>query len=139
MPGRFGRIGENFMIANPAEPRISRTPSNVRTGRVGTTTLGDDSCWRPGIFIRPFRSPNFSTSNLTLSGVTRNASGAALGSCVVQLFTTSDDKLVKEITSDPTTGAYSIDILVTGPFYIVAYKAGAPDVSGTTVNTLLGV
>lgn len=132
------RKGTNFMLANPSEPRIARTPSNIRTGRVGTTTLGGYVCWRSGNLTRPFKSPSFSTSNLTLSGITKDSSGSILGSCVVQLFITANDLLVTETISDASTGSYSFNILVSGPFYIVAYKAGSPDVAGTTVNTLLG-
>ena len=71
----------------------------------------------------------------TIVGVTKDTTGAALGSCVVQLFRTPSDTLAAETTSD-ATGSYSFDNPGSGPFYIVAYKAGSPDVAGTTVNTL---
>lgn len=88
---------------------------------------------------RPFRSPPFSTYNNTrITGVTKDSTGASLGSCVVQLFRTSNDQLIEESTSDGS-GNYSFAPTDYGPFYVVAYKAGAPDVAGTTVNTLVGV
>lgn len=102
---------------------------------------------RPGVFAIPgdrflasrtFRSAPFSTKNETLSGVTKDSTGSALGACVVQLFRTPSDALVSEITSD-ASGNYNFDNPGSGPFYIVAYKAGAPDVAGTTVNTLVAV
>jgi hypothetical protein len=138
MPINTGRVGKNFMIANPVEPRISRTPSNYKTGRIGLTVKGEDICYGLNRRLRPFKSAKFSTSSLFLTGVTKDSTGTPLGSCVVQLFTTADERFIKETTSDSVTGAYSFDILVTGPFFIVAYKAGSPDVAGTTINTLLG-
>lgn len=68
--------------------------------------------------------------------MTKDAAGAALGNCVVQLFRTPSDVLVIEKTSD-ASGNYWFDNPGSGPFYIVAYKPGAPDVAGTTVNTII--
>jgi hypothetical protein len=87
---------------------------------------------------RPFRSPNFSTSSLYITGVTRNSTGVALGSCVVDLYRTENESWIANTTSDGS-GNYSFQILVGGPFFIVAYKAGGPDVFGTSVNTLVGI
>jgi hypothetical protein len=36
------------------------------------------------------------------------------------------------------SGNYSLICAGSGTFYVVAYKAGGPDVAGTTVNTLIG-
>ena len=86
--------------------------------------------------LHPFRSPKLSTTTEIISGVTKDSAGASLGSCVVQLFRTPSDTLVAEITSD-ASGNYSFSNPGSGPFYVVAYKAGSPDVAGTTVNTLI--
>jgi hypothetical protein len=71
-------------------------------------------------------------------GVTRNAFGTALAGCIVKLYRTSTDEVVSSIVSD-AGGNY----VVTTPYYpdqhyIVIYKAGFPDVYGTTINTLIG-
>lgn len=87
---------------------------------------------------KPFRSDSFSTTNISIIGVTKDSSGVALGNCVVQLFQTSIDLLHQETTSD-ASGNYAFYPSVASPFYIVAYKAGAPDVAGTTVNTLVPI
>lgn len=102
-------------------------------GRPGVLALPGDR------FLRghPFRSRPFSTKNPTVSGVTQDSSGAPLGSCVVRLLRTSNDELVSTSTSDGS-GNYALIAIGSGPFYVVAYKAGATDVSGTTVNTLIG-
>lgn len=94
---------------------------------------------RPGVYrpsARPaFRSVPFSTANTVVSGVTKSVAGAALASVTVELFVTGGDFVVGRTTSD-ASGNYRFDNPGSGPFYIVAYKAGAPDVAGTTVNTL---
>jgi len=84
-----------------------------------------------------FKSPQFSTSSLYITGVTRNSAGAALGGVTVDMFVSATDMFVTTTVSDGS-GNYSIQVLVSGPFYLVAYKAGSPDVAGTTVNTLVG-
>ena len=87
-----------------------------------------------------FISPVKTGVSWSLSGVTKDSTGVALGSCHVDLFYTNNDVLVGETTSDPTTGAFSFLIGPNaGTFYLVAYKAGSPAVAGTTVNTLTPV
>jgi hypothetical protein len=80
------------------------------------------------------------TGTLTafISGVTKDQNSAPLASCVVNLFLTSTNTLVATTTSDGG-GNYTLTFsaAITGPFYVVAYKAGSPDVAGTSVNTLV--
>ena len=74
-----------------------------------------------------------------LTGVTRNSAGVALGNCTVDLFTTSDDLLRYTTTSD-ASGNFSFSLPSNGwRCYLVAYKAGDPDMAGTTVDTLYAV
>jgi hypothetical protein len=76
--------------------------------------------------------------SLTISGVTRSYTGAALGGCVVMLFRTATDELVESGVSDGS-GAFSFGNVGPGQsYYVVAYLPGSPDVAGTTVNTLVG-
>jgi hypothetical protein len=56
----------------------------------------------------------------------------------VDLFTTVDDIWRASTVSDATTGAYSFFIGTAAEHYCVAYLDGAPDLAGTTVNTLTG-
>lgn len=75
----------------------------------------------------------------TVSGTTKDSNGAALASCVVALFRTSDDVKVDQVTSGAdgsfafTTGAPATS------YYVVAYKPGSPDVTGATANTIAAV
>jgi len=72
----------------------------------------------------------------SLSGVTRDSTGSALGSCVVKCFEAATDIEVGITTSDGS-GNFSFSLgNNAGFFYLVAYKPGSPDVAGTSVNTL---
>lgn len=77
------------------------------------------------------------SSMLGIIGVTRDQFGTPVGSCTVQLFLTSNDQLMYEGTSD-ANGNFNALTTSTGQHYVVAYKATAPDIFGTTVNTLVG-
>ena len=74
--------------------------------------------------------------NMTLSGVSRDSTGAALGNCQVLIFRTADKSFILETQSDGS-GNWSVSMLVGGPFFLVEYKVGSPDVAGTSVNTLV--
>ena len=69
-------------------------------------------------------------------GTTKDSGGTALGSCIVQGFVTATDAYVGAVTSDPG-GYYELPTTNTGQHYLVAYKAGSPDVAGTSVNTIV--
>lgn len=89
--------------------------------------------------VRSFQSgdsPSFEYP-YSISGITRDSAGTPLGSCLVKLFRTSDDSLVHQTVSD-ANGNYKIPASQALQHYVVAYLAGAPDVEGTTVNTLVG-
>ena len=82
-----------------------------------------------------------------ITGVTRNSSGVAIGNVSIEALeaitaNTSEPKgrLVGTTISD-ANGNYSIEVHADPAvkFQIDAYKAGAPDVAGTTVNTLVPV
>lgn len=82
-----------------------------------------------------FNSPRHNIQVL-IDGITKDSAGAVLPSCDVHLFRTLDDLEMDQTTSD-ANGYYQF---VTGipdeRYYVVAYKAGAPDVAGVTVNTV---
>lgn len=78
------------------------------------------------------------SSRVGFVGVTRDSTGSPLGGCVVQLFRTTDDLFIMEVTSDSTGNFLLQSWYSPDTHYIVAYKAGSPDVFGTTVNTLVG-
>jgi hypothetical protein len=71
-------------------------------------------------------------------GQTLDSAGAVLAGCTVTLFRTSDDMPQKTTLSD-ASGNYSFSVERSTTYYSVAYKAGSPDVTGATVDTLAGV
>lgn len=77
--------------------------------------------------------------SFSITGVTRDSAGAALGSCVVDLFQTGGDIFIATTTSDGSGNFTLATPNNAGTFYLVAYKPGSPDVAGTTVNTLTAV
>lgn len=77
--------------------------------------------------------------SFSITGITRDSTGVALGSCRVEMLRTGGDIFVGETTSDGS-GSFTIQTPNnSGTFYLVAYKAGGTDVAGTTVNTLTAV
>lgn len=91
---------------------------------------------RAGARARPFRSPDFATSAYAITGVTRDASGTPLGSVNVTMYLTGTDAVVARTVSDGS-GSFSFPATA-GPYYLVFYKLGTPDVFGSSVNTLAG-
>ena len=82
-----------------------------------------------------YNQTDWYNSNSSIIGVTRDSAGVVLGSCQVDLFS-SIDVVIASVISD-VSGNFSFSNPGTGPFYIVAYRTGAPDVAGVSVNTLL--
>lgn len=72
--------------------------------------------------------------NFRIAGVSKDSAGAALGACSVKIFRTADDVLVGTAVSDGS-GTWTAYPNQPGPYYLVQYKAGSPDVFGTSPNT----
>jgi hypothetical protein len=72
-----------------------------------------------------------------LTGVSKDSSGSVLAGCTVMAFRTADNVFLGQTISDGN-GNYDFRLPSLDAAYLVLYKAGAPDVAGTTVNTLVG-
>jgi len=85
------------------------------------------SCDGPGT-----QSMNF------IRGSCKDASGVVVANAFVQAFVTATDAIAGEVQAN-TDGTYSVGVQQSKvtPHYLVAYKAGSPDITGATVNTLL--
>lgn len=109
--------------------------ANGRCGHPGALAIPGDRFLRL-ITIRTH--PLSNRGPVTVTGVTKNAAGTALGGCLVAIYATPTNAVIETGVSDGS-GNYTLSANVSGPYYVVAYLAGAPDVEGTTVNTLVGV
>jgi len=103
--------------------------------RLGVNSVGARWWNRSRKRGRAFVWPDPQGFNPALSGVTKDASGVALGGCTVDMFVTGTDAFIASTVSDGS-GNFTLLPPASGPYYLVAYLAGAPDVAGTTVNTL---
>lgn len=90
--------------------------------------------WQPRMFER------FSTNTWTITGVTRDSAGVALGTCRVVALETGrvavgEAPVCCETISDGS-GNYSLMVPMNTGYWLLGYKVGAPDVGGTTVVTV---
>lgn len=129
----LARMGWGGRAASHWRGLLSSNSDPVGLAATDPQVLGPS--WRGQIGTRIYEAPP-GFANYAITGVTRDSGGAALAGCTVDLFITSNDTLKYTTVSD-AGGNFSFDNPGTGPFYLVAYKPGAPDVAGTTVNTLV--
>jgi GH24 family phage-related lysozyme (muramidase) len=77
----------------------------------------------------------------TITGVTRDSAGAALGTCDVELYVrnqaqTQGTYINRTVSDGSGNFAFNVGI---GQFYQhIAYKTGSPDVAGISLRTLVG-
>jgi hypothetical protein len=109
-------------------------------GMAGSGSMGAGSVSQgrgplaPQTFYIPFvRAPRW-----VVNGTTYDSTGAILPSCTVLLFETATN-VWRGITLSDSNGSYVLDAAPSTAYFVVFYKAGAPDVAGTTVNTVLAV
>lgn len=73
-----------------------------------------------------------------IKGTCLDSVGAPIANAIVQGFRTADEVFVGQVTAaEDGTYVLGTENGASVAHYLVAYKAGAPDVAGTTVNTLL--
>lgn len=96
-----------------------------------------ESLW----YDRPEMS-NGMNSRLGITGITYDKFGTPVGGVTCKLFRTTGD-LYKDVKIDETTSNSVGGYVLSTPFfpdqhYIVFYKAGSPDIYGSSPNTLIG-
>lgn len=91
----------------------------------------------PDLF-EPFSCDGEGTSiSRFIKGSCVDSGDVAIANATVQAFRTSDDfYLGQDVSRDDGTYTCPVDVTAGTACYLVAYKPGAPDVAGTTVNTL---
>ena len=110
----------------------------VRFGSIGAMVLPSGESVDPQCPC--VRDLNGSTSRWMLTGTTRDSAGAALGACrviVLEVGRLAVDgaPVVAETVSDGA-GSYSVAVPTNTAYQVLAYKPGAPDVTGATLNTV---
>jgi hypothetical protein len=127
----------------PSIARIRETPGNPYPDAFRLPLLPLPLLMRVARFNRKMSFPRLLPLPrviYSVSGITKDSTGVALPSCDVNLFTTSDDAFRYSVTSG-ADGSYKFIGGLISPskdHYCVAYKAGSPDVAGTTQNDLKG-
>ena len=88
--------------------------------------------------FEPFSCDGEGTSiSRFIKGYTKDSSAVAIANATVQAFRTSDDfYLGQDVSRDDGSYTCPVDVAAGTQCYLVAYKAGAPDIAGTTVNTI---
>lgn len=113
---------------------ISGNPSTAMT------PLGDDYAEGGGHrlgFEMPSVGIQGSQNTKFIRGSCIDASSVAVASATVKAYLTATDVEVGSgVSFDDGTYAVGTDNPVSAQHYVVAYKAGAPDIAGTSVNTL---
>ena len=61
----------------------------------------------------------------------------AIGGATVTLFKTATNTQIALSQTSAPDGTYSLGAPTAETCFVVAYKAGSPDIAGTTVNTLV--
>lgn len=111
-------------------PRSRFSGSDMSMGML-TENSGTTSRWA----CMP--DPGGASSYFFIRGTSRDSAGVALANCIIQGFRTSDDLYVGQVVSD-AAGNFALPTPYSGTaHYLVAYKAGSPDVAGTSVNTIV--
>ena len=128
-PGRGVRIAVNLRQPGKQLQYQSRATVNPAAGLRAPGSVNDGAIQR--VFVRALGS-----LNMSLSGTSRDANGATLGFCTVLVFRTENNAFMGSVVSD-ATGAWTFPLLAGGPFFLVEYLAGSPDVAGTSLNTLV--
>lgn len=107
------------------------------SGRIGCGGAFDDSGSNPTYgWSQPTWSTGGASGRFAYVGYTRDQYGSPIAFATVKCFRTLNDTLQATVQSD-AMGFYRITTPYAEGHYLVVYKAGPPDICGTTVNSLL--
>lgn len=140
-----------WVSAVPAYDARLRGPSTHRDTQAWTSLWPSRSSMQSGDSTVPLASLDASNkwSEWTVNGwgnlgqkliigICVDATGNVVTGATIEGFVTANNVLVN-VTSTDGLGNYQLGTVYPGvAHYLVAYRAGSPDISGTTVNTLQG-
>jgi hypothetical protein len=79
-------------------------------------------------------------TRFTISGITKDETGAAVAGFTVYLFAMVNGvPVLRDRTISGANGVYSFAVNPSDNYWIVDYKSGSPDKAGATFNMLAGV
>ena len=133
MPNSVARRGTvNFVAAPSKREQVGRAGGSLLP--VGSSDVGEWGVGAAATFRTRLRSMPMSSVPQTITGVTRDSAGAALGGCTVWLFDTRTKSWLAEVISD---GSGNFTFGFAGPCFAVAYSSSGA-VAGVTLNNLAG-
>lgn len=115
--------------------------------------IGLRNVWTMDHPTLPMRAPllaggfvDGANARFIISGVTRDATGTPLGACTVTALRVPEmgapldpDAAVVAVVASDGSGVYTAQVPQNVPHQLIGYKAGAPDVAGVTLNTIMPV
>ncbi len=114
----------------------SAWPSSRLSGSDATAyILGQDSQSATGYWEWQVRWQGARTRKV-FSGFTYKGDGTILPGCNVEGFVTATDTTIGSVVSAPD-GSFTLPTPYAVQHYLVSYRAGSPDMEGTTSNSLL--
>lgn len=131
----------------PMHPNFAGYHSRQRSPFAGTMIAANACISTPCGALVPHEVGNHlmnwfeqSDGRWQLVGVTRDDAGAALGDCrtivmEVGRLAVASAPVAAEAVSDGS-GNYAIEVALNVAYQVIAYKPGAPDVAGVSLNTL---
>ena len=113
----ISKEGNNIRASIDNTLLLTNTDAHGLTGDIGFRTTGNYNYVVTNVCVRKFVSPEPTNGAwgteiyaFNIVGVTRDSTGAILGSCTTYLFRSSDLAYMGTMVSDVTTGAYSFNV-----------------------------
>lgn len=103
---------------------------------MGCDCFDDSGSYPTYGWSQPTWSTGGASGRFAYVGYTRDQYGSPIAFATVKCFRTLNDTLQATVQSD-AMGFYRITTPYAEGHYLVVYKAGPPDICGTTVNSLL--
>jgi hypothetical protein len=113
------------------------TEGGLGSGQDGSGPVGRSLPTASG--YEPFSCDGEGTQSLNFfRGTCKDNSAVAVANAIVQAFRTDTDAFLGQVQGN-NDGTYTLGVELgkATACYLVAYKAGSPDITGATVNTLL--
>lgn len=113
-----------------SRPAIAPSRPGIHSAQVLSTSIRQQFAWHT-VFTR------FGGKNVLLEGITRDCDENPVGGMEVRIYRDSDGAFIGSTTSDGVTGAWFFAAPPGATYEAVAWKAGVPNLAGTTGRGLI--